>query len=250
MLRLVLCSLFSVLCSLFALSCSSPSTPVPAASSDAGEDIVSRKPADPTVWSVDVAGDPFDGPADAKVTLVVATEYACPFCARLGPVFERLRKEYPADLRIAYKQFIVEPDRAGASARAACAAGLQGIDGLLRFDRLLWTIAMKREFGEDRMIALAAEAGLDAARFRADLGGDACRQDIEADAQALRAVGLISAPAVLVNGRLLPGTRTLEEYRTLIDEERAKADAAIARGEATAADYYRKQVVEQGQKTR
>src|SRR3954467_11153464 len=34
-------------------------------------------------YAMPVDGDPVDGPADAKVTLVKAYDYACPFCERV-----------------------------------------------------------------------------------------------------------------------------------------------------------------------
>src|SRR5580692_2566 len=44
-----------------------------------------RPQADPAkTYAVSVEGDPFEGPADAKVTLVKAYDYACPYCQRVG----------------------------------------------------------------------------------------------------------------------------------------------------------------------
>ncbi|MCX5746463.1 MAG: disulfide bond formation protein DsbA, partial [Proteobacteria bacterium] len=43
-------------------------------------------------YSVPVDGDPADGPADAKVTIVKAYDYACPYCEKVRPTMDELRK--------------------------------------------------------------------------------------------------------------------------------------------------------------
>src|SRR2546430_14997515 len=53
-------------------------------------------------YAVPVDGDPFDGPADAKVTVVKAYDYACPFCEKVRDTMEDLRKKYGNDIRIVY----------------------------------------------------------------------------------------------------------------------------------------------------
>src|SRR5438067_12444720 len=55
-------------------------------------------------YSVPVDGDAFDGPADAKVTLVKAYDYACPYCEKVRDTMTELRKKYGNDLRVVYKQ--------------------------------------------------------------------------------------------------------------------------------------------------
>ena len=56
-----------------------------------------------------VDGDPFEGPADAKVTIIKAYDYMCPFCDKVRPTMDELRKKYGNDLRVVYKQFVVHP---------------------------------------------------------------------------------------------------------------------------------------------
>src|ERR1700755_2847827 len=57
-------------------------------------------------YAVPVDGDPVDGPADAKVTLVKAYDYACPYCEKVRDTMDDLRKKYGNDLRIVFKQFV------------------------------------------------------------------------------------------------------------------------------------------------
>src|SRR5690349_12212672 len=45
-------------------------------------------------YAVPIDGDAFDGPADAKVTLVKAYDYACPYCEKVRPTMKDLRAKY------------------------------------------------------------------------------------------------------------------------------------------------------------
>ena len=99
-------------------------------------------------YSVPIDGDPFDGPADAKVTLVKAYDYACPYCERVRDTMDELRKKYGNDLRIVYKQFVVHPQVATAGALAFCAAAKQG--KAHEMDVALWDKGFKgRQFDKD-----------------------------------------------------------------------------------------------------
>src|SRR5689334_1455239 len=55
-------------------------------------------------YSVPVDNDPFDGPADAKVTVVKAYDYQCPYCEKVRPAMDELRQKYGNDVRVVYKQ--------------------------------------------------------------------------------------------------------------------------------------------------
>src|SRR5687767_7188332 len=77
-------------------------------------------------YAVPVDNDPFDGPADAKVTLVKAYDYACPYCEKVRPTMAALHEKYGKDLRVVYKQLVVHPRNAMAAALAFCAASRQG----------------------------------------------------------------------------------------------------------------------------
>src|SRR5207244_4102408 len=82
----------------------------------------SRPQPDPAkAYAVPVDGDPFEGPADAKVTIIKAYDYMCPFCDKVRPTMDELRKKYGNDLRVVYKQFVVHP-QAQIAHLAACAA--------------------------------------------------------------------------------------------------------------------------------
>src|SRR5262249_6568327 len=103
-----------------------------------------QRPPEPNpgkTYAIAVDNDPFDGPTDAKVTLVKAYDYQCPFCEKVRDTMEDLKKKYGSDLRIVYKQLVVHPKNATAGALAFCAAAKQQKHNDM--DKLLWDKGFK-----------------------------------------------------------------------------------------------------------
>ena len=199
------------------------------------------------VFAVDVSGAPIHGSDKAKVTVVKAFEFACPFCERARPTMDQLIKDYGNDVRIAYKHYVVHPQSATVPAQAACAAHQQG--KFKKMYDLIWDKGFKasRNLGKDNMEALAKEAGLNVTKFKADMEG-ACAAQIRKDQAQMAQLGVTGTPAFYINGRFLSGARPVDQFKRVIDEELKKANERIQKGEATAANYYEKFVVEKGKK--
>jgi protein-disulfide isomerase len=197
------------------------------------------------VYAVPVDGDPSEGPADALVTIVKGYEYACPFCEKVRPTMEQLLKDYPGKIRIVHKQFVVHPQVATDSSLAACASHKQG--KFAQMDKLIWEKAFgARKFDRANIDALAKEAGLDMAKFKADMEGD-CKTFIQKDQADLQAVGQGATPTFFINGRYMSGAQPVPAFKAIIDEEIKKAEERIAQG-TSKADYYKTWVLDKGLK--
>jgi len=218
------------------------------------------------VYAVPIEGDPFDGPADAKITVVKAYDYACPYCEKVRDTMDGLRKKYGNDLRVVFKQFVVHPTTATAPALAVCAANKQG--KFLQMDQLLWDKGFKgRSFDKDAtaeaggqgqhcweasagcpiVIGFAQELGLNVDKFKADMKGE-CQALIQKDQKELQALAVSATPSFFVNGRFLAGAMPMENFVGLVDEELKKANDKIAAG-TPAASYYQQVVLDKGLKT-
>jgi protein-disulfide isomerase len=216
-------------------------------------------------YAVPIEGDPFDGPADAKVTLVKAYDYACPYCEKVRDTMEELRKKYGDKLRIVFKQFVVHPQVATAGALAFCAAAKQG--KALQMDAMLWDKGFKgHQFDKDAEAAAGApaqrcwessagcpivggfakELGLDDSKFKSDM--KECQGLMQKDMKDLQALGVGATPSFFVNGRFISGAMPVDNFTALIDEEMKKADDKIAQG-TPAAQYYQQWIVDKGLKT-
>ena len=209
---------------------------------------------DPSVvYSVPVsASDPIEGPADAKVTIVEAFEFMCPYCYVVNPTIDKVLAKYPKDVRVVSKYMVIHGQPAAQAAQIACAAHKQGKYAPVK--AALWEALFKMENNRptmrtenanlDTMKKVAVAAGADAARLDADMQG--CSAWITESSQALRPLGVNGTPSFFINGRFIQAME-LEQFDALIKEELAKADKAIADGVAQG-DYYQRQIVAKGEK--
>ncbi|NJQ06078.1 DsbA family protein [Streptomyces lonarensis] len=176
------------------------------------------------------SGDPLaEGPPDAPVGLIVYSDYQCTFCAAWTTDTLPALREYVADgqLRIEWRDISIFGEPSDRAARAAYAAGLQG--GHQEFHDALFADGATRGadgLGQESLVELAAELGLDADRFTEDLTADATRAMTARNAAEAEALGAVSTPSFLLDGRPVVGAQPPEVFTAAIDEALAAADGA------------------------
>jgi protein-disulfide isomerase len=196
-------------------------------------------------YGVPVGTSPSVGSPKAKVTLIMAGEFACPYCRKAWDTVEDLRKKYGADLRVVYKSFVVHPKLATLAAHGACAAAHQG--KFHEMAELLWTDAFdKRHFEQADIDAIAKKAKLDMKRYAADAAGP-CPSEVTAENAEMAKFGVGATPSFFINGHYLAGAMPAEQFSAIIDEELAKATAAI-KGGVKPEQFYQTEIVDKGAK--
>ncbi|MCH7548457.1 MAG: thioredoxin domain-containing protein [Candidatus Krumholzibacteriota bacterium] len=163
--------------------------------------------------------DPLIGSANAPVTLVVFSDFQCPFCESFSDQMYFLLQRFDDDLAVVFKHFPLgsacNPSaknnthpNACPAAHAAEAARKQGgfwtfHDGL--FDQRL-------EAGEDAIQQVAELAGLRMEQFETDRRSEQTMRKVESDIEQGIELGVAGTPTVFVNGREVPRLtqRTLE----------------------------------------
>lgn len=199
-----------------------------------------------TVYSVPIEGAPYKGSEHAKVTIVKAFEFACPYCERVRETLKALQAKYGNDIKIVDKHLIVHPQVATDASLAACAAHKQGKYD--QMEELIWEKGFKagRNLSMENMEKLAGEIGLDMNKFKADMKGE-CQTIIQKDQADMRRVGASGTPAFFINGKFLSGARPQEMFEAIIDQELKKANEDLAKG-AKLETYYDEFVVKKGVK--
>jgi protein-disulfide isomerase len=180
-------------------------------------------------YKVPVGDSASRGKDDAKVTLVMITDFQCPFCKRVQPTIRALERRYGDELRIVVKHNpLPMHTRALAAAQAAEAARKQ--DKFWELHDLLYD--NNRALSDADLRTWAKKAGCDVSRFESDLRDSAATRRIDDDIALARRVGARGTPSFFINGRYLAGALPQSKFETVIDEELVEADRQIASGVA------------------
>ncbi|HXV73180.1 MAG TPA: DsbA family protein [Sphingomonadales bacterium] len=161
------------------------------------------------------------GNPKGDVTLVEFYDYRCPYCREMHARVERLIAGDP-NLRVVLKQYPVKdyPGEAPVSlvaARLAQAAHKQG--KFAAFHGALF--AAEPPLSEERLYALAAEAGLDVTRLKEDMRAPETAQHVRETLLLADALGINGTPTFVVGDIILPGVIETDVLVQLIARARS-----------------------------
>lgn len=170
------------------------------------------------VIDIDTVSSPTKGPANAPVSMVIFTDFQCPYCIKLVPLLDQVMEKYKGKIKLVFKNMPLQfHEMAEPAARAALAANEQG--KFWEFHDKLFTVA---QLNPEALTTVAAAVGLDMARFNTDMQSPAIRQKLSKDMLDAQKAGVTGTPTLYINGRKLK-QRSLAGFQTLIDEELKKA---------------------------
>ena len=157
---------------------------------------------DSKVHAIDVDSSPVRGRAEAPITLVEFSDFQCPLCAQVTPPILALQKKYPDQVRIVFKHFPLAFHKAGQLAALASMAA-QEQDRFWEFHDLLFENQRLLTGDLEQLAGLAKQAGLDVARFRADLESKRSlyEQRLAEDQSHARSAGVRESPTLYLNGQ-------------------------------------------------
>jgi protein-disulfide isomerase len=180
------------------------------------------------------ADDPARGPKDAKLTVVLFSDFQCPFCGRVEPSLKQLEDAFPGQIRIVWKhQPLSFHPNAIPAALAAEAARDQG---------KFWPMHAKlfqdqQALSPDLYTRYAKELGLDLKKFKGAIDAKKGQDRIQQDQQLAGRVGANGTPTMFFNCRQVVGAQPFERLKVVAEDELRKADALLA-GKKPGADFY------------
>lgn len=164
--------------------------------------------------NVDIGNTPVLGKRDAKIKLIVFSDFQCPFSKRGTDTVHALIQKYGANLMFVYKNLPLpfHPE-AMPSAKAALAAGRQG--KFYEFHDKLFDSQDK--LGEPLYVQIAKELGLNMEKFNVDRNSKEIDDQIKADLAQANSLGFNGTPGFALNGVKILGAYPQEHFEKVID---------------------------------
>ncbi len=168
--------------------------------------------------AVSVDDDPYLGPQDAPVTIIEFSDFECPYCVRFyRDTLVPLLETFPQQIRFVYRDFPlvnIHPNARPAAEAAQCAFS-QG--KFWEFHNGIFQ--NQSRLGEALYLQLAVELGLDQAEFELCINSGQFADEVTADMNAARELGITGSPTFFINGRPLVGAQPLQAFVAIIEVE-------------------------------
>lgn len=170
---------------------------------------------DRRVEEIKVGASPSRGPEAAPVTVVVFSDFQCPFCRKAEATIRELEAAYPGKIRYVWKNHPLPfHEHAHLAAKAALAAAEQGMFWQYQQALFAHQDALDRASLERHAEAL----GLDTRRFHADLEDPRLDAQVDADDAEADRLQVKGTPTFFINGRRIAGAQPLAKLRVPVDE--------------------------------
>ena len=154
------------------------------------------------------------GPKSARLTIVEFGDFECPACSQFAHTVDTLRQRFPDDVALVYRHFPMPYHRmARPLARASECAAAQG-----RFESFYYgAFLTPLDLGLDAAVSLARMSRVpDPKAFIACAKDTAVVRSIESDALLAKELAIPGTPAVVIDGVLYPGGRSLRDLEKML----------------------------------
>jgi protein-disulfide isomerase len=157
---------------------------------------------------IHLANNPSKGPANARVAVVEYADFQCPSCRQLHQTLRAIAPSYP-QVRFVFKDYPLTQIHPW-----AMTAAIAGRCAYMQKPEAFWSLhdlifdnqdLISPENVWQKMLDLAAQAGLDPDAVRACMAAQQAPAAIQADMQEAQALKIANTPTVFVNGRRLVG---------------------------------------------
>ena len=169
----------------------------------------------PPTADVNTKNDYVLGDKKAPVVLVEFADYQCPYCQKVAPQIQQLKKEFGPELTLIYKDFPLpmHPNSEKAAEAARC-AGDQG-----KFWEYHDVLFSSQELRPDELKQHARTLNLDTKSFDACLDNGTEAPAVKKELQEAQDLGLTGTPSFFVNNHFFSGVVDYAALKEIINQQ-------------------------------
>ena len=182
------------------------------------------------VYTVKTEGAPVLGSKAAPVTIVVVSDFQCPFCSKVEPTLKQIQNVYKDKVKIVWENRPltgIHPFAMGA-ATAAEAAHKQG--KFWEFHDKLF--ANQDKLTPDDLKLYAKDMGLDTDKFLTGSASPETKTRVTNDISEMNDLGITGTPGFLINGRFISGAKEFDAFAKVINAELLRLNVPVPQAPA------------------
>jgi protein-disulfide isomerase len=158
------------------------------------------------------------GDYNAPVTLIIFSDFQCPYCAKHEDTIKQVLADYPGKVRVVFRNYPLSfHDQAQKAAEATECADEQG--KYWEMHDKVFEANNNGTMSVDQWKKDASDLGLDTAKFNDCLTSGKYADKIAADEAEGQSAGVSGTPGTFVNGELIKGAVPLENFKQIIDSQ-------------------------------
>jgi protein-disulfide isomerase len=159
------------------------------------------------------------GKKDAPVTIVVYSDFECPYCSRGYQTVKQVEKEYGDKVRIVYKDLPLDiHPMAMPAAKWFEAVAMQDVKKAEKFHDAVYENQKELRDGREKFLKdTAKKVGANVAKAEKDVSSDAVAAKIKKDMDEAQKFEFSGTPGYLINGVSIRGAYPFPEFKKIID---------------------------------
>jgi len=169
----------------------------------------------PPSADINIAKAHAKGSQDAPVVFVEFADYECPYCQKVNPQLQQLKKEYGDKLTLVFKDFPLPMHHsAEKAAEAARCAGEQG-----KYWEYHDVLFYSRQLDVDALKEHARVLKLDGDKFDNCLDNGTEAAAVKQDLEEAKSLGLTGTPSFFVNGHFFSGVIDYGMLKDMVNQQ-------------------------------
>ncbi len=156
---------------------------------------------------------PTIGNKNARITIVEFSDFQCAFCRQAFGTVKQLLQNQGSNIKFVYKHSLLSP-RSFPAAQASVCAEKQG-----KFWEYHDNLFALEDFSDANLKKIAEKVGLNISAFNSCVSSEDSRSVVLKDMEEAKRLGVVGTPSFFVNGKLIRGAVSLEEFNKIVERE-------------------------------